>query len=51
LRVRTLVIVTKIRLTEINGTFSADGGEAELLLGWDIDEWALEPTAFRVTRR
>lgn len=46
-----LIIVSKIRLSIDGDKYAADGGEAETLLGWDIDQWALEPTAFRLTKR
>lgn len=46
-----LIIVSSIRLSEQNGEYSGSGGNVEWLLGWDIDEWVHEPTAFRVTRR
>jgi hypothetical protein len=45
-----LIIVSSIRLSEHNGAYSGSGGNVEWLLGWDIDEWLHEPTAFRVTR-
>jgi hypothetical protein len=45
-----LIIVSSIRLSEKNGDYSGSGGTVEWLLGWDIDEWLHEPTAFRVTR-
>jgi hypothetical protein len=37
-------------LSEQNGVYAGTGGNLEWLLGWDIDEWSHEPTAFRVTR-
>jgi hypothetical protein len=46
-----LIIVARIRLVETDGKYSAEGGEAEVLLGWDIADWELEPTAYRVTRK
>lgn len=46
-----LIIVSSIRLLEQNGAYSSSGGNVEWLLGWDIDEWLHEPTAFRLTRR
>lgn len=45
-----LIIVSSIRLSEQNGVYSGSGGNVEWLLGWDIDGWVHEPTAFRVTR-
>nr|WP_295467535.1 hypothetical protein [Mesorhizobium sp.] len=44
------IIVSSIRLSEQSSAYSCSGGDAEWLLGWDIDEWLHEPTAFRVTR-
>src|SRR5690606_15619663 len=45
-----LVVVTKIRLLEADGIYSASGGELDCMLGWDIEQWKAEPTAFRLTR-
>lgn len=45
-----LLIVTGIRLNRDPNSPSADGGKLEALVGWDIDQWLLEPTAFRVSR-
>jgi hypothetical protein len=46
-----LVIVVGVRLSEINGVYTASGGNVECLLGWNVDEWLHEPTAFRLTRQ
>ena len=46
-----LLIVTAIRLSRDSTGPTASGGSLEALVGWDIDEWLLEPTAFRVSRR
>jgi hypothetical protein len=46
-----LIIVSKIRLTNLgDGNYSADGGELELLEAWNVDDWIIEPTAYRLTR-
>jgi hypothetical protein len=45
-----LIIVSRIRLTLSDGEYSADGGSTEVLMGWDIDEWDLEHTAYRLSR-
>ena len=45
-----LIIVSQIRLSQSEGNYTADGGLVEALLGWDIGEWTLEPTAFRLSR-
>ncbi|MEO9781617.1 MAG: DUF3578 domain-containing protein [Sedimentitalea sp.] len=45
-----LIIVSRIELTEQDGKFATGGGHIEVSMGWDIDEWSLEPTAFRVAR-
>lgn len=45
-----LMIVTGIRLQKDPKLLEASGGTLEALIGWDIDEWMLEPTAFRVSR-
>lgn len=45
-----LIIVSRIRLQKCEGEYEAEGGDLEALMGWDIDEWSREPTAFRVIR-
>lgn len=45
-----LMIVTGIRLQKNVERPEASGGTLEVLIGWDIDEWCVEPTAFRVSR-
>ena len=45
-----LIVVSRIELTEQDGKFTTGGGYVEVSMGWDIDEWALEPTAFRLSR-
>lgn len=45
-----LVVVTKIRLSQADGVYAASGGELDCMLGWDIEQWVAEPTAFRLTR-
>lgn len=45
-----LIIVSCIRLDRSGDQPTADGGNIEVLMGWDVDEWQLEPTAFRLTR-
>jgi hypothetical protein len=45
-----LVIVSGIRLTKGTPVPVASGGEVEALVGWDIDEWELQATAFRLAR-
>ena len=45
-----LLIVSKIRLVGDGEERTAEGGELEVLLGWDIDEWRLTATAYRVQR-
>ena len=46
-----LIVVSKISLTSADGVYAADGGVLEAMVGWDIGEWTLEPTAYRLTRR
>jgi hypothetical protein len=47
-----LIIVSKIRLTNLkDGQYVADGGELEMLNAWNVDDWGIEPTAYRLTRR
>lgn len=43
--------MSKIRLSESGGKYAASGGELEIMLGWDIADWELEPTAFRLSRK
>lgn len=45
-----LLVVTKIRLSLVDGNYTASGGELDCMLGWDIGQWTAEPTAFRLTR-
>lgn len=45
-----LMIVTGIRLRKDEKQPKASGGTLEALVGWNIDEWLLQPTAFRVSR-
>ncbi len=46
-----LIIVTGIRLHKDGKNPKAFGGALEALVGWDIDDWSLDPTAFRVSRK
>lgn len=45
-----LMLVTRIRLDRKHTPPLASGGTLEALIGWDIDEWLLKPTVFRVSR-
>jgi len=45
-----LMLVTGIRLDREQTPPRASGGILETLIGWDIDEWLIKPTAFRVSR-
>jgi hypothetical protein len=46
------IVISKIRLSNINDSkYEASGGETEVMLGWDIATWELEPTAFRLSRK
>ncbi|WP_170601383.1 MrcB family domain-containing protein [Ruegeria arenilitoris] len=45
-----LIIVTGIRLEKDRNGPRTSGGKLEPLVGWDIDEWSVQPTAFRVAR-
>ena len=45
-----LMIVTDIRLQKGEEKVGASGGILEPLVGWDIDDWTLKPTAYRVVR-
>ena len=46
-----LCLVTGIRLDRSGISPIASQGTLEVLIGWDIDEWGLKPTAFRVERK
>lgn len=45
-----LIIVSRIRLDRSGEVTTAGGGKIEVLMGWDIDTWQLQPTAFRLSR-
>lgn len=45
-----LMIITGVRLRKVSEHPYAIGGTLEALIGWDIDEWVLKPTSFRVSR-
>ena len=45
-----LMIVTGIRLEKDETNPQGFGGTLEPHIGWDIDQWSLQPTAFRVAR-
>jgi len=46
-----LILVCDIRLQKNRGKPKATGGKLEPLISWDIDEWTLKATAFRVSRQ
>ena len=45
-----LIIVSGIRLNRDDGNTTSDGGNVEALIGWDIDQWIMEPIAFQIFR-
>jgi hypothetical protein len=45
-----LIIVSGIRLNRADGNTTSDGGIVEALIGWDIDQWIMEPIAFHIFR-
>ena len=45
-----LIIASRIKLAEDGGSYTADGGEVDAMVGWNISDWELEPTSYRVTR-
>ncbi len=45
-----LAIVSSIKLKKGQEPV-ASGGKLDMQIGWDIDEWMLTPTAFRVERK
>jgi len=46
-----LFIVSGIRLLKDGGDREATVGNLEEMIGWDIDDWELSPTAFRLERQ
>jgi Domain of unknown function (DUF3883) len=46
-----LIIISKIRLSKTGDKYEASGGDAEIMLSWDITTWEVEPTAFRLSRK
>ncbi|MFY7925666.1 MAG: MrcB family domain-containing protein [Aquidulcibacter sp.] len=46
-----LILVSSIRLDSSKGPKAAAGGIVHVEIGWDIEQWDLEPMAYRVTRR
>ena len=45
-----LIIISSIRLVGPRNRRRAEGGNLEAFVGWDIDEWNLQETAYRVIR-
>ena len=45
-----MFIVAGIRLETRGSEKIALGGELHVFVGWDIDEWHLTPTAYRVEK-
>ena len=45
-----LCIVTAIELDRSKEEPAASGGSLEVLMNWDIDDWSLKPTVFRISR-
>lgn len=46
-----LIIVSRISIEKSVEEFRAMGGIVEAMIGWDIGEWLVEPTAYRVARK
>lgn len=46
-----LILVSSIRLDSSKASKVASGGIVHVEIGWDIEQWDLEPMAYRVTRR
>jgi len=46
-----LMIVSSIRLIKKDDQTVAEQGTLEALIGWDIDEWLIDPIAYQLTRR
>ncbi len=46
-----LILVSSIRIDSSEGHKVATGGIVTADIGWDIEQWDLEPMAYRVTRR
>lgn len=45
-----LLLVSSIRLLDAGGGVQAAGGVIEPFMNWNIDEWKIEATSFRVSR-
>ena len=45
-----LFIVSSIRLVDQDGQRIAIKGNLEKFIGWDVDDWSLQPTTFRVSK-
>lgn len=46
-----LVVVSQISLSGTGASRTAQGGQLEIFLPWDIDEWTAAPTAYRLERK
>lgn len=46
-----LIVVSQIRLERIESKMVASGGRLQAEIGWNIDEWAIEATMYRVARK
>ena len=45
-----LFIVSSIKLVDQDGQRIAIKGNLEKFIGWDVDDWTLQPSTFRVSR-
>lgn len=46
-----LIVVSKIKLDRSGTHPSANSGQPELHMKWDIDHWIAQPVAFQITRK
>jgi hypothetical protein len=46
-----LIVVSGIKLDRSGTCPSASGGQVELHMKWDIDQWVAQPVAFQITRK
>jgi hypothetical protein len=46
-----LLLVSHIALRAVGGQIRASGGQLTAIVGWDIDEWTVNPIAYQLSRR
>lgn len=46
-----LIVVYDIKLIEVDGFYKATGGLLDCMIGWDINQWDLEPLQYKLYRK